>query len=176
MQAFRAILGRTSALFSAKTADYGTAWRILRLPSLTDQIYIKANRIRAIQEKGRQMVAESQADEFVAIVNYSLMALMQLHLPADAPLDLPLSTATAAYAEQVEANIALLGLKNHDYDEAWRSMRVSSITDIILMKLLRIKQIEDNAGKTQASEGVEGGYRDIFNYAMFALVLLEQGE
>ena len=170
--AFEHLLAESLALFEAKTQDYGTAWRVLRLPSITDQIYIKANRIRSIQEKGVAMVDEGIEGEFVAIFNYAVMALIQLRLPAEAPLELNPTQATALYKQEAQANIDLLAKKNHDYGEAWRQMRVSSITDIILMKLLRIKQIEDNAGRTVASEGVEGGYRDIFNYAGFALTHL----
>ena len=170
--AFDHIIGKCHALFAQKTQDYGTAWRILRLPSLTDQIYIKANRIRSIQTKGVHLVEEGQEPEFMAIINYCVMALMQLHMPADAPQELPPGEAARLYLEECEKNTSLLFRKNHDYDEAWRQMRVSSITDIILMKLLRIKQMEDNQGQTIASEGVEGGYRDIFNYACFALILL----
>lgn len=171
-EAFNLLIDECLALFRAKTQDYGTAWRILRLPSITDQIYIKANRIRSIQEKGVALVDEGIEGEFVAIFNYAVMALIQMHLPADAPLELDADTAARLYKEEAEANVALLTRKNHDYGEAWRQMRVSSITDIILMKLLRIKQIEDNAGQTVASEGVEGGYRDMFNYAGFALIHL----
>jgi len=168
--AFHALIEENLALFAAKTADYGTAWRILRLPSITDQIYIKANRIRSIQEKGVALVEEGIEDEFKAIINYAVMALIQLHLPTDAPLELDAEEAFRLYKTEADANIALLAKKNHDYGEAWRQMRISSITDIILMKLLRIKQIEDNQGQTRVSEGVEGGYRDIFNYAGFALI------
>ena len=170
--AFATLIEECQALFEAKTLDYGTAWRVLRLPSITDQIYIKANRIRSIQEKGVALVEEGIAEEFVAILNYAVMALIQMHLPAGAPMELPTEQAVDLYTREAEANVALLARKNHDYGEAWRQMRVSSITDIILMKLLRIKQIEDNAGVTVASEGVEGGYRDIFNYAGFALIHL----
>lgn len=164
------IIGHCRTLFLAKTHDYGTAWRILRLPSVTDQLYIKAQRIRSIQEKGKQLVADDVNDEFVAIINYCLIALMQLRLPADAPLDLEPAAVTAAYDEQVAENRRLLFAKNHDYGEAWRQMRVESITDIILMKLHRTKQIEDLAGRTRVSEGVEANYRDMLNYAVFALI------
>lgn len=160
------------ALFADKTRDYGTSWRILRLPSLTDQIYIKARRIRSIQEKGTQKISDSIAGEFMAIVNYGLIALMQMKYDAQTPIDLPLEKVLADYDQAVEETLALLTAKNHDYGEAWRQMRVSSITDIILMKLLRIKQIEDNQGKTLASEGVEAGYCDIVNYAVYALILM----
>ena len=149
------LLARCRTLFLAKTHDYGTAWRILRLPSITDQIYIKAQRIRSIQEKGVQLVADGVEEEFVAIINYCVMALMQLRLPADAPLELEPEAVAAAYDEQTDENRRLLFAKNHDYGEAWRQMRVPSITDIILMKLHRTKQIEDLAGATRVSEGVD---------------------
>jgi Nucleotide modification associated domain 1 len=165
------VIDQCRTLFLAKTHDYGTAWRILRLPSITDQIFIKAQRIRSIQEKGTQLVQDPIDDEFVAIVNYCVIALMQLHLPADAPLDLDADAVAATYDEEVAENRQLLFAKNHDYGEAWRQMRVSSITDIILMKLHRTKQIEDLHGRTLASEGVEANYRDMLNYAVFALIL-----
>ena len=159
-------------LFTKKTHDYGTAWRILRLPSLTDQIYIKAARIRSIQEKGVHKVEEGQQEEFIAIMNYCLMALIQMHLPQDAPMELPLAQATHHYQQQAEQTQQLLLNKNHDYGEAWRQMRVPGITDIILMKLIRIRQLEANQGRALVSEGVEGGYRDIYNYAAFCLAHL----
>ncbi|MCC2548829.1 DUF1599 domain-containing protein [Hymenobacter sp. BT175] len=164
------ILGQCRQLFLAKTHDYGTAWRILRLPSVTDQIYIKAQRIRSIQEKGRQLVADGVDEEFVAIINYCVIALMQARLPANTPLELPAEEVAAAYDAEVAANRELLFAKNHDYGEAWRQMRVESITDIILMKLHRTKQIEDLGGQTTVSEGVEANYRDMLNYAVFALI------
>ncbi|TDN40050.1 DUF1599 domain-containing protein [Hymenobacter sp. UV11] len=168
------ILSICRELFLAKTHDYGTAWRILRLPSVTDQIFIKANRIRTIQEAGVQKVADGIDDELVAIVNYCLIALMQLRLPAEAPLDLPTEQVTAAYDHENALNRELLLAKNHDYGEAWRQMRISSIIDLILMKLHRIKQLENLGGAALVSEGVEGGYRDMLNYAVFALILHEE--
>lgn len=168
---FRAIIGRCRALFLKKTADYGTSWRILRPSSITDQLYIKAMRIRNIQEKGIQMVDDSIESEFVGIVNYCILALIQLDLPADAPLQLDTEKVASYYDAQVEENIRLLNVKNHDYGEAWRAMRISSITDIILQKLLRVKQIEDNEGQTLVSEGLEANYRDMLNYAVFCLIL-----
>ena len=169
------VLAQCRTLFLAKTHDYGTAWRILRLPSITDQIYIKAQRIRSIQEKGVQLVADGVEEEFVAIINYCLIALMQQRLPADAPLDLEPATVARAYDEQVEENRQLLFAKNHDYGEAWRQMRIESITDIILMKLHRTKQIEDLGGLTKVSEGVEANYRDMLNYAAFVLIKMGFG-
>ena len=167
------LLSRCRELFLAKTHDYGTAWRILRLPSVTDQLFIKASRIRTIQETGVQLVADGVDEEFVGIINYCLIALMQLHLPADAPQDMEPAAVAAAYDHEAQANRELLLAKNHDYGEAWRSMRVSSITDLILMKLHRIKQLENIGGAALVSESVEGGYRDMLNYAVFALILGE---
>jgi hypothetical protein len=175
-KAAAAVIDRCRRLFEQKTADYGTAWRILRLPSITDQIYIKARRIRSIQEKGTQQVADPIADEFVAIVNYAFMALMQLGWAGEPRLDLPVQEVMAAYGRIATETLALMGRKNHDYGEAWRLMRVSSITDIILMKLLRVKQIEDRDGRTLVSEGVAANYQDMANYAVFALILLEEQE
>lgn len=168
--AYDQILAHCRDLFEKKTRDYGTAWRILRTPSLTDQIYIKAARIRSIEEKGTQKVADNVRDEYIGMINYCIMALVQLELPADAPTELAVATALAAYDKQRDITRALLLDKNHDYGEAWREMRLSSLTDLILMKLLRIKQIEDNAGQTLVSEGVDAGYRDIINYSVFALI------
>jgi len=165
------LLARCRQLFLAKTHDYGTAWRILRLPSVTDQIFIKANRIRTIQETGAQMIADGVDEEFVAIVNYCLIALMQLHLPAGTPLDMAPDAVAAAYDHEATENRRLLLAKNHDYGEAWRQMRVASITDLILMKLHRVKQLENLGGAARVSEGVEGSYRDMLNYAVFALIL-----
>lgn len=163
-------------LFEKKSKDYGTAWRILRVPSITDQIFIKAQRIRSIQEKGRQKVAEGMKPEFVGIVNYCIMAIIQMKLNEHAPLELPYQQLEPMYDQTMEEIVELLENKNHDYDEAWRDMRISSITDIILMKLLRVKQIEDNQGKTLVSEGIKANYQDIINYAVFCLIKLNQGE
>lgn len=166
--------GRCKALFLEKTKDYGTAWRILRLPSVTDQLFIKAQRIRSIQEKGVQLVEDAIESEFVGLVNYSVIALLQLRLSNDSELELGYDVVQTLYSSEVEHTFELLSRKNHDYDEAWRSMRVASMTDIILMKLLRIKQIEDNEGKTLISEGIEANYRDIINYALFCLIRLQE--
>lgn len=170
------------ALFEKKTRDYGTSWRIMRLPSLTDQIFIKANRIRSIQESGVNRVGDDVRDEFVAMVNYAVMALIQIKVEDEAwetengkaPMELPLERAMALYDAQTKAILDLMMDKNHDYGEAWRQMRISSMVDLILMKLLRIKQIEDNDGRTLVSEGVEGGYMDIVNYSLFSLVRLTE--
>jgi hypothetical protein len=160
-------------LFKKKTIDYGTAWRILRLPSITDQIFIKAQRIRSIQEKGNQKVNDPIADEFVGIINYCIIALIQIGLKKDDRLELPYEELEPLYDHWVASTKGLLENKNHDYGEAWRDMRISSMTDIILMKLYRIKQIEDNQGKTLVSEGIEANYQDMINYAVFCLIKLE---
>lgn len=170
---YKQVIATCKALFEKKTRDYGTAWRILRLPSITDQILIKAQRIRSIQEKGVQKVSDPVTDEFIGIINYCIMALMQLQLEGPAQTDMKFEEVEPIYDRVVQENIELLQQKNHDYGEAWREMRVSSITDIILMKLLRIKQIEDNEGKTLVSEGVKANYQDIINYAVFALIKLK---
>lgn len=163
--------------FQVKTKDYGTAWRILRPSSLTDQIYIKASRLRSIQEKGTMLVDENPEDAFQAIVNYSIMAMIQLDNPvADDAYEMPAEDAFEAYNRYAKETKDLMLNKNHDYGEAWRDMRVSSMTDLILMKLLRIKQIEENEGKTIASEGMKSNYQDILNYAVFSLILLSEGK
>jgi len=159
-------------LFDQKNKDYGTSWRILRLPSITDQIYIKAQRVRTIQDKGTQLVGDDIASEFIGIINYSLMALIQIQLRNDSRLEIPLREVAEYYQKHSEISQQLLNRKNHDYGEAWRVMRITSITDIILMKLLRIKRIEDNQGKTVVSEGIDAGYKDMINYSVFALILM----
>ncbi|MGY6559569.1 MAG: DUF1599 domain-containing protein [Nitritalea sp.] len=166
------VISHCKTLFANKTKDYGTAWRILRLPSITDQIFIKAQRIRSIQEKGNQQVNEPIQDEFVGIINYCLIALLQLDLQEDTRIEIPYEELEKRYDHWVDRTLALLRQKNHDYGEAWRDMRISSITDIILMKLYRVKQIEDNAGKTLVSEGIVANYQDILNYAVFCLIKL----
>ena len=171
---YRKVISTCKALFEKKTRDYGTAWRILRLPSITDQIYIKAQRIRSIQQKGEQKVADDINSEFIGIINYCLMALIQLKISESASLELSYKELEPLYDEAAESTLQLLQDKNHDYDEAWRDMRVSSMTDIILMKLLRIKQIEDNSGETIVSEGVAANYQDIINYAVFCLIKQNQ--
>jgi hypothetical protein len=170
-QEYKEIIARCKALFEKKTRDYGTAWRILRLPSITDQIFIKAQRIRSIQEKGVQKVDDPISDEFVAIINYCIMALIQMQLADSSSLEMTVEELEPLYDGAVNETFDLLQNKNHDYGEAWRDMRVTSITDIILMKLLRVKQIEDNQGKTLVSEGVKANYQDMINYAVFAMIL-----
>jgi len=172
---YNRVIAACKEIFIKKTVDYGTAWRILRLPSITDQIFIKAQRIRSIQEKGTQKVAEDITSEFVGIINYCVIALMQMKLVANSELEVPAPEVEAMYDHEIQVNIELLLNKNHDYGEAWRDMRISSITDIILMKLYRTKQIEDNQGQTLVSEGVEANYRDMINYAVFVLIKLNWG-
>ncbi|GGB86737.1 DUF1599 domain-containing protein [Dyadobacter sediminis] len=166
---YQEIIQYCQALFTKKNRDYGTSWRILRIPSLTDQIFIKAQRIRTIQEKGVQKVNEDVSSEFVGIINYCVMALIQI-ASSETGQDIQDSDLANLYTMQVNEVKELLFNKNHDYGEAWRDMRVSSMTDIILMKLLRIKQIEDNQGLTLVSEGVKAGYQDIINYSVFCLI------
>ena len=159
-------------LFVKKTKDYGTAWRILRTSSLTDQLFIKAMRIRSIEEQKEQKVDEGVESEYIGLINYSAMALIQMNLPEDAAKEMEALYAEELYAKEIKTSKELMLAKNHDYGEAWRDMRISSLTDLILMKILRLKQIEDNKGITLVSEGPEGSYRDIINYAMFALIKL----
>ncbi|MCG8319396.1 MAG: DUF1599 domain-containing protein [Cytophagales bacterium] len=170
INAYKHVIGACKEVFTKKTKDYGTAWRILRLPSITDQIFIKAQRIRSIQEKGEQKIPEDVTSEFVGIINYCVIAILQINLADDPRTEITYEELEPYYDNAVNENLELLQNKNHDYGEAWRDMRVSSITDIILMKLLRVKQIEDNAGITLISEGVKANYQDIINYAVFALI------
>jgi hypothetical protein len=171
---FEAVIVKCREVFLKKMKDYGSAWRILRTPSLTDQIYIKANRIRSIEEKGTQKVNEGIMPEFIGIVNYSVMALIQLELGTAEDLELKAEKVNTLYEKYIYAAKSLMEDKNHDYGEAWRNMRINSLTDIILMKLLRIKQIEDHDGKTFVSEGVDANYYDIINYSVFALIKLNE--
>ena len=162
------------SLFLAKTRDYGTAWRVLRLTSLTDQMYIKASRIRSIEQTGVNKVGEDITHEFMALVNYGIMALIQLELGEGGEEALPVEDVERLYDRYLTETYDLMLLKNHDYGEAWRGMRISSITDLILMKLLRIRSIEDNEGITEVSEGLDANYMDIINYALFALIRLDE--
>lgn len=161
-------------VFMDKMHDYGTAWRILRTTSITDQIYIKASRIRSIEEKGESKIDEGIRPEFIGMINYSVMALIQLELGAAEEPHMDSDLVGAKYDSYITMARNLMSDKNHDYSEAWRQMRISSLTDIILMKLLRIKQIEDNNGLTRISEGLDANYFDIINYAAFALIMLDQ--
>lgn len=170
---YREVISRCKELFRKKTIDYGTAWRIFRLSSITDQIFIKAQRIRSIQEKGSQKVNDPIEDDFVGIINYCLIALLQISYLKDKRMEIPFDELEPAYDHWVNETRGLLENKNHDYGEAWRDMRVSSMTDIILMKLLRTKQIEDNQGETLVSEGIEANYQDMINYAVFCLIKLD---
>ncbi len=161
-------------IFMKKAKDYGTAWRILRTTSLTDQIFIKANRIRSIEEKGVSKVEDPIDLEYIGIINYCIMALIQLELGSDDELEMPIDKVESLYDAKFQLAQKLMTEKNHDYGEAWRDMRVSSMTDLILMKILRIKQIEENDGKTIISEGLDANYTDMINYAVFALIKLEE--
>ena len=173
-QEYDKIVGHCRSLFINKMSDYGSAWRILRLPSLTDQIYIKAQRIRSLQQNQMRKVDEDEAGEFIGIINYSVMALIQLDLGVVEQPDLKVEEATRLYDEKIQLTKTLMENKNHDYGEAWREMRVSSLTDLILQKLLRVKQIEDNKGKTIVSEGIDANYQDMINYSIFALILMQK--
>jgi len=168
------VIAQCRSLYINKLKDYGSAWRILRLPSLTDQLFIKAQRIRQLQQKSTRKVDEGEVSEFIGIVNYAVMALIQLTRGVVEQPDLTQEAAVALYDEYIAATKQLMEDKNHDYGEAWRDMRVSSLTDLILQKLLRVKQIEDNQGKTIVSEGIDANYQDMINYAVFALILIEQ--
>ncbi|MEZ4684831.1 MAG: DUF1599 domain-containing protein [Bacteroidia bacterium] len=171
---FHAVIAECRELFMKKSRDYGTSWTILRLPSVTDQIYIKALRIRQLQEGAENRVGESAENEFKGIINYCIIALMLWERDMGKGVPANPDELQARYDQGVEFAYSTLQAKNHDYGEAWRDMRVSSITDLILMKILRLKQIEDNAGKTIASEGVDANYIDMLNYAVFALILLSE--
>ncbi|WP_299440180.1 DUF1599 domain-containing protein [uncultured Aquimarina sp.] len=169
---YDAVITKCRDLFIKKMKDYGSAWRILRLPSLTDQIFIKAQRIRGLQENAVRKVDEGEVSEFIGIINYSLMALIQLEKGVAEQPDLDTDTATELYDTHIDITKTLMMNKNHDYGEAWRDMRVSSLTDLIIQKLLRVKQIEDNKGKTLVSEGIDANYQDMINYAVFAMIHL----
>lgn len=171
---FDSIINQCLSLFEKKSYDYGTAWRILRLPSLTDQIFIKAQRIRSLQTLSERKVEEGEVSEFIGIINYCIMALIQIDLGIAENPDIDAERAVELYKEKADRCKQLMMDKNHDYGEAWREMRVSSLTDLILQKLLRVKQIEDKQGKTLVSEGVDANYQDMLNYAVFALIHLGQ--
>lgn len=173
-QQYDTVIGSCKDIFLKKTKDYGTAWRILRTISIADQIFIKAQRIRTIQEKKQQKVADDIGAEFKGIINYAVIGLMQLDLAADAPEELPVEEVSSLYDRYVAASKKLMEDKNHDYGEAWRSMSQESFVDLILMKLQRIRQILVNDGKTLISEGIDANYNDIVNYGVFALILMNQ--
>ncbi|HPB06187.1 MAG TPA: DUF1599 domain-containing protein [Prolixibacteraceae bacterium] len=174
-QQFDSIIEICKSVFIKKMMDYGVAWRILRTTSMTDQIYIKAQRIRSIEEKGDQQVDDDVRSEYIGIINYCSMALIQLELGPSDSEDLSAEETLKKYADNLLTAKELMLRKNHDYGEAWRNMRISSYTDLILMKIKRIKQIEDNQGKTLVSEGIDANYLDIINYSVFALIKIEFG-
>ncbi|WP_299397218.1 DUF1599 domain-containing protein [uncultured Gelidibacter sp.] len=173
---YDAVIEKCKNLFVNKMSDYGSAWRILRLPSLTDQIFIKAQRIRGLQQNAERKVDEGEESEFIGIINYCTMALIQLEKGVVEKPDLSVEEATKLYDEKIAVSKELMMNKNHDYGEAWRDMRVSSLTDLILQKLLRVKQIENNAGKTLVSEGIDANYQDMINYAVFAMIHLNESK
>ncbi|MES2838204.1 MAG: DUF1599 domain-containing protein [Bacteroidota bacterium] len=172
---FESMIKKCRDIFTKKMHDYGTAWRIMRIESITDQIFIKAQRLRSIEEKGGvQKVGEDIRNEYVGMINYSIIGLIQMELGMQGEMELEPAKASALYEKYAKQTKELMENKNHDYGEAWRDMRVSSLTDLILMKLFRIKQIEDNKGKTLISEGIDANYYDIINYSVFALIKLDE--
>ena len=171
---YDSVINECRSLFIKKMSDYGSAWRILRLPSLTDQIFIKAQRIRQLQENTVRKVDEGEKSEFIGIINYAIMALIQLELGVVEQPDLETRAASSLYDKHIKETKELMENKNHDYGEAWREMRISSLTDLILQKLLRVKLIEDNKGKTLVSEGIDANYQDMINYAIFAMIHLSE--
>lgn len=173
---YNRVIAQCQDLFIKKTKDYGTAWRIMRLTSITDQLYIKAQRIRTLEVKKVSKVGEGVIDEYIGIINYCVIAMMQLELGEDGEDNLDPAYVEAKYTEKVNLTRDLMLAKNHDYGEAWRDMRVSSLTDMILTKLHRVKQIEDNNGETLVSEGLKANYQDMLNYAVFALIKLGLAE
>jgi len=172
-QEFDSVIAVCKSLFLKKTKDYGTAWRILRLSSITDQLFIKAQRIRTLEEKKISKVGEGIIPEYIGIINYCVIAMMQLEMTEEDPNELELNFVETLYDEKVKETKELMFAKNHDYGEAWRDMRISSLTDLILQKIFRVKQIEDNLGETVVSEGVNANYQDMLNYAVFALIKLD---
>ncbi|RYD79979.1 MAG: DUF1599 domain-containing protein [Sphingobacteriales bacterium] len=169
---FDDVIAVCRSLFLKKTQDYGTAWRILRPRSITDQIFIKAQRIRTLEEKKVSLVGEGITSEYIGIINYCVIAMMQLELTENDPIEMPFDIVQSLFEAKVQETKDLMFAKNHDYGEAWRDMRISSLTDLILMKIFRVKQIEDNEGQTLASEGVDANYQDMLNYSVFALIKL----
>ena len=170
------VIASCKEIFLKKAIDYGTAWRVLRTISIVDQIFIKAQRIRTIQEKGLQKVADDIAAEFKGIINYGVIGLIQLELPQDAPEEMEIEKIASLYDANVEASKKIMMDKNHDYGEAWRSMSQESFVDLVLMKLQRIRQILANEGRTIMSEGIDANYIDSINYRVFALILTEENE
>lgn len=172
-QEYNDVIAVCKSLFLKKTNDYGTAWRILRPASITDQIFIKAQRIRTLEEKKVSKVGEDITSEYIGIVNYCVIAMLQLELSENDSNEMDVQLVESLFDQRVNETKELMFAKNHDYGEAWRDMRISSLTDLILMKILRVKQIEDNLGQTIASEGVKANYQDMLNYAVFALIKLD---
>ena len=173
---YQQVVAQCRDIFDKKMQDYGAAWRIMRTESLTDQIFIKANRIRSLQRKKERLVNEGIEPEFIGIINYSAMAIIQLQLGVVEQPDLDFEKASELYKKVLDEAFDLMAKKNHDYDEAWRSMRISSMTDLILMKILRVKEIEDNNGKTLISEGLDANYYDMINYAIFCMILINESK
>lgn len=171
-QEYDSVIAVCKSLFLKKTNDYGTAWRILRPASITDQIFIKAQRVRTLEEKKVSMVGEDATSEYIGIINYCIIGMIQLEMSTEEPNELEPANVQALYEEKVKVTKELMFAKNHDYGEAWRDMRISSLTDLILMKIFRVKQIEDNEGQTLASEGIDANYQDMLNYSVFALIKL----
>lgn len=169
---YEEVISRCRNLYTGKLSDYGASWRIMRPCSVTDQIYIKASRIRSLEIKGTSRIDEGIEPEFIGIVNYGIIGLIQLESGYSDTVDINPADAIALYDRHITVTKELMLAKNHDYGEAWRKMRISSFTDIILMKLSRTKEIEDNAGRTLVSEGIDANYMDIINYAVFALIKL----
>ncbi len=175
-QEYNEVIAVCKSLFLKKTKDYGTAWRILRSSSITDQIFIKAQRIRTLEEKKVSKVGEDITSEYIGIVNYCVIAMLQLELTENDPNEMDVQLVESLFDKSVNETKELMFAKNHDYGEAWRDMRISSLTDLILMKILRVKQIEDNLGQTVVSEGVKANYQDMLNYSVFALILMGFGQ
>ena len=173
---YQQVVAQCRDIFDKKMQDYGAAWRLMRPESLTDQIFIKANRIRSLQRMKEHLVNEGIEPEFIGIINYSAMAIIQLQLGVVEQPDLTFEKASELYTNVLDEAFHLMCKKNHDYDEAWRSMRISSMTDLILMKILRVKEIENNNGKTLISEGLDANYYDMINYAVFCMILISEGK
>ncbi len=173
-QQYDTIIRQCRDIFQKKNIDYGTSWRIMRTSSITDQIFIKAQRIRSIEQKGTQKIQENVVNEYAGIINYCIIGLIQLVMPQDVELEMQSERVMRLFEEEVAKTKALMEDKNHDYGEAWRDMRINTFTDLILMKIFRVKQIEDNKGETIMSEGIDANYRDIMNYAIFALIRLNE--
>lgn len=165
---------KCKSIFINKSKDYGTSWRVMRLSSITDQIFIKAQRIRNIEEKGSQKIGDDIESEYMGIVNYCIMGLIQIELKDSKELNLPIDELTALYDKYATSTKQLMEDKNHDYGEVWRDMRVSTFTDILLVRLMRIKQIEDNKGQTIMSEGIDANLQDMINYSLFALIRIDE--